>query len=142
MSGRKLKNYGQYLQKIKNYAKALNIKVEWREEEENGAYIPTRRAIVLDPDMTDSETIAVFLHELGHATEFAAYTPKIDKFTDKAYSAKRPTRRQQRRIMDCERTAWNYGRVIAKKLRIRLGKWYDEHERDALNSYKTKPQNR
>lgn len=141
MSGRKLPNYDLYLNKLEDYAQACELKIEWGNGDEEGYYMPTRRKIVVDPHMTDSATIATILHELGHVLDETLYSKGLEKVMDKAYKSvykdkSKPTRKQKARVLACERKAWQYGRGIARKLRIKLGKWYDKEEKEALLSYR------
>lgn len=137
MCGRALKNYDNYLQKLEIYAKAINIKIEYREYPNDGAYYPTRKVIKLDDSMSDSEEIATFLHELGHCMdETFNDTPQslqnayINIYENKA------TELQKEMVVECEKRAWKNGREIAKLIHIRLGAWYDECEKRSINTYR------
>ena len=140
MSGRPLKNYDLYIDKLQAYATACEITVEYRDEPGDGKYIPTRRKLVLDKDLPESTEIATFLHELGHSLDDTLYTKPVDKKMDAAYKAfynATPTQKQKDLVVECEQRAWMYGRSTAKKLRIPLGKWFDSEESEALSEYRS-----
>jgi hypothetical protein len=144
--GRSLKNHDAYLDKLKAYAQACEITVEWKNEDGDGAYIPSLRKIKIDPDLPDSTEIATLLHELGHSLDDTLYSKSVMRVLDRAYKAvyhKKPTQQQLQSVLDCEKRAWTFGRSIAKKLRIPLGKWYAAEEAEALKIYgDTETQNR
>jgi hypothetical protein len=139
MFGRSLKNYELYIDKLKAYAKACEISIVYRTEPCDGAYIPTRREVVLDPDLEESTEVAVLLHELGHSLDDSLFTKTYDRKLDRALTAAdngTATPEQVEMVIECEKRAWVYGRSIAKRLRIRLGKWYDKEESNNLLSYR------
>lgn len=133
-----LKNYKKYKTKLLAYAKVVNLKVEFKEESSDGVYIPSRSKIRVDDLLEESEEIATLLHELGHALDdkldIEAFPKSLERAYKQVYTGK-PSKPQLNMVVECEKTAWNLGRVIAKKLRIKLGKWYDHHEAYALKSY-------
>lgn len=135
----KLKNYEEYRNKILFYAKAMGIKMEFKDVDCGGQYMPSRRRIQIDKDLTQVEEIGVMLHELGHALD--DHLIAIPGFTsiDRAYRAvynKKYSPNQLRIVVECEKRAWKYGKVIAKMLNIRLGKWYDKCTRAAVADYR------
>lgn len=135
--GRDLKKYDEYLDKIKTYAAAIEIKIERKEEPSDGVYLPTRRVIRVDPDLDESEEISVLLHELGHMLDDVIFMTDNDEIND-AYSkvyVQKLTKKQLEIVLGCEQRAWDNGRGLAKKLRIRLGKWYDIEEKSAMEDY-------
>lgn len=139
MPGRSLPNYDHYLDKLKLYASACEITVEYKEEPGEGIYIPKRRTLRIDPNLEESSVIAIFLHELGHSLDDSLTQPKYEKKLDKAYNAmyrKEAGAKHRALIMECEQRAWGFARGLAKKLRIPLGKWFDREEEDALQSYR------
>lgn len=141
MSGRPLKNFDTYRDKLEAYSKACELTLEYRDHDGDGTYFPSRRKIVIDKDLPESTEIATFLHEIGHSMDDTLHSKSMEKKFDKAYKAiyskrKKPTPQQKELVLGCEERAWMYGRAIAKKLRIPLGKWYDEEQTDALKSYR------
>lgn len=139
MPGRTLKNHGVYLQKLKLYAKACEVKIVYREDPELGGYCPTRRMVFLDPDLDESTEVAILLHELGHQLDDALHLPGQVHATSRAYLASyrsKPTRKQKALVLACERRAWRNGRAIAKRLRIPLGKWFESERERALSGYR------
>lgn len=141
-----LKHFDRYRRALKRYAKAINISLRYDPKaEDDGYYSPLKHVIKIDSELTEVETIAATLHELGHALDDAIswegnklLTDKIKEAYARTYS-KRPANTKQRRlVLKCERAAWKYGRVIAKKLGIKLGKWYDAYMDECLKSYKAK----
>jgi hypothetical protein len=136
--GRKLKKYDEYLEKLLTYAQACEIEVIYTEVEGDGQYVPTQRKITIDESLEDSTEIATLMHELGHSTDDALKDPKKLKKIDKAYKAfysGESTEKQKKLVLECEEKAWFYGRGIARKLRIPLGKWYDLEQTEALKDY-------
>lgn len=142
----RLRKAEEYLGKIYQYADAVDIRIEVKASADDGVYLPARRKIVIDKDLDPSEEVAILLHELGHALDDALAKKSMEKRVDSAYKAiyaKKPTRKQRDFVMGCELRAWEYGRGIAKKLRIPLGKWYDRVRDESLKSYReTETQNR
>lgn len=145
MLNRKLKNYKIYLQRLKLFAQAMNIKIEYGELDAEGTWMPAIRKIKLDDDdLSQSFELAALLHELGHSMDDLLSTAaKEENALFKAYKAvyeskkgKKPTAKQLILVTSCEKRAWDNGRGIAHRLNIRLGKWYDEAERVCISSYK------
>jgi uncharacterized protein with von Willebrand factor type A (vWA) domain len=88
--------------------------------------------------LDDSTEIATLLHELGHQFDDALKDPKKRKKYDKAYPAfykGQASEKQKKLVLECEKRAWEYGKAIAKKLRIKLGKWYEHEKEQALKEY-------
>lgn len=136
--GRNLKRYDEYRDKIMAYMEACAINFEFAPEPDEGAYLASRRLIRIDPDLDESTEIATMLHELGHLTDDTLLTgPKFKRISlaYKAFNEKYHSPSQMRLILQCEQRAWMYGRGIAKKLQITLGKWYDDEEKEALAEY-------
>lgn len=139
--GRRLKNHDLYMQKLEIYAAASGIAVEWAEEEHEGAWVPTRRLIRIDPHLIESTEVATFLHELGHSEDDSFANLKRWKRLDRAYSAfsrQTHSEAQYRAVMGCETRAWTIGRAIAKRLKIPLGRWFDAEEAASLADYRAK----
>jgi hypothetical protein len=140
MPGRPLKNYDYYKDKLEQYAAACEITVERKSYAGDGAYMPSQRKVVLDVDLPESTEIATFLHELGHSMDDTLLSKSYEKKLSRAYRAvyeKLPTQSQLQEVIECERRAWIFGRALAKKLRIPLGKWYESEEADALGLYRS-----
>jgi hypothetical protein len=138
VTGRPLPNFEAYLAKLLAYAKACEIKVIYRDEPCDGVYQPSRRTIIIDKDLPESTEIATLLHELGHAEDDAFLDEftlaRLEKLYRKVYRVKL-SKRDLAQVLECERRAWQFGRAIAKKLRIPLGKWFEAEEDEALTAY-------
>ena len=142
--GRKLPKYDNYIEKLSLYCRASEIAIEHKEYDGDGAYVPTRRKIILDRDLDESTEVAVLLHECGHMLDDALNDPIELKKLDKAYMAfyKNEANDEQKELVyACEERAWNCGRAVAKKLRIKLGNWYDEEELISLADYRDEAEN-
>jgi hypothetical protein len=135
MPGIDLKHYDTYLQSLELYAEASGLTVEYGEMDSPGVYVPSRRKIRIDPDLSQSKEIAVFLHELGHSIDPSITAKATEKKLDGAHYANKASKRQSALVLACEERAWANARDIAKKLRIPLGKWFDNEETDCLNGY-------
>lgn len=139
-----LKKYEQYRSRLLMYAKALNIKIEYTTNiDSDGVYIPLRKLIKIDSDIGESEEIAALLHELGHVDDdsLTATVQGSKKFKalNKAYTKvykNKHSKKQSAMVLRCERRAWKYGRALAKKLRIKLGRWYDLYMQQCIQDYK------
>ena len=139
MSGRSLPNYELYKEKLETYCSACEISVEYKDYSGDGAYMPSKRKIVLDCDLPESTEIATWLHELGHSLDDTLYTKKGEQSYSKAFNAfykDEATQEQKDLVVAAETRAWMYAKSIAKKLRIPLGKWFKEEEIEALNAYR------
>lgn len=137
----KLKHYKEYIERLTLFASAIGVKIEYVESaSSDGIWFPAARKIKIDDDLTEQEEIATLLHELGHSMDdiLSAEWHK-EKRLGRAYTAmysKKPTKKQVKLVVECEQRAWNYGRDIARRLNIRLGKWYSVSEQDGLKSYR------
>lgn len=134
-----LKNFDAYYARLMAYCAASNIKIEYAPEDGDGVYIPTRRKIRLDTDLEGAALIATLLHECGHAMDDSLHSKRLEKMYDRAYPAfyaGKATKRQKRVIVACEFRAWEYGRGVARALKIPLGAWFDRHRAAALRSYR------
>ncbi len=124
------------------FAKSLNIDIMYTEVDSEGVYIPARNLIRIDSDLSESSTIAVFLHELGHVLDINLVdlsTSRIKSRIERAYTAldkKKATKTQIACIVKYETRAWDLARSLAKKLKIPLGKWFDQAQTCCTNSYK------
>lgn len=131
-----LKHYDEYLRRLKQYTKASGIKL-WIDDMES-SYSPAARRLRLDTDAPQTHIIASFLHELGHSIDDTV-VPKASKSLAKAYNAvykEKNTPNQLRLVIECEKRAWDFGVKIAKILKIRLGKWYDDYRSECLKNYR------
>jgi hypothetical protein len=137
----KLKNYQLYLQRIELYAQVLDVGIEYRVHPQDGAFVPTRRKVVIDPDLSETDTLATLLHELGHFLDDTILrdNPSMGKLSEAYYAVygDKYTNSQLEIVVKCEERAWDYGEVIAKQLKIKLGKWYTDNKKDAIRSYRT-----
>lgn len=140
MCGRKLKNFDVYLQKIETYTKASKLRIEYKDTLScGGEFTPYRRLITVEDNLPDSETLATLLHELGHSIDDSLFNQGVEQKVSRAYIAEykdRSTPKQKKLVLDCENRAWAFGRSIAKRLKIPLGKWYDKVRAYNLKSYK------
>ena len=137
--GRDLKYYSEYVTSIENYASACGITIKYDNMDGEGSYEPHKRWLRISPDLSQSCEIAVLLHELGHCLDDTLVSKKMEPKLSKAYNAiykDKYTKTQLALVVACERRAWKMGRAVAKKLRIRLGKWYDEIQRFCIEDYK------
>ena len=137
MIGRNLKNYEIYLDKIKAYAKASALKIVRKTEPSDGSYSPHTSTIVIDPDLDESTEIATLLHELGHAFDYKLdSSPSTWDAYYKVYTPEGPTPLQLEKVIEAEIRAWENGVMIAKRLKIPLGKWYAAERKVALTNYR------
>ena len=137
--GRPLPNHDIYMEKLSLYAEACEITIEYRDIDGDAAYIPSRRVIKLDKDMPESTEVAALAHELGHCNDDALQDDVLWKKIDKAYQVfykGSANKKQKILVLECEQRAWDHAKGICKKLRIPLGKWFTEEEKDSLDSYK------
>lgn len=139
MYKRKLKGFVGYKSRLELYAMAVGIRIEYTEHEDESAYVPSRSMIKLHDGLSNSEEIAIFLHELGHAMDDAFRNRVEEQSLSRAYVAvyeKRSTEGQDALVYECERRAWRFGKAIAKRCRIRTGKWYDKVRNECLACYR------
>jgi uncharacterized protein GlcG (DUF336 family) len=69
--------------------------------------------------------------------------PSQEKAIDKAYTAffiNKATKKQKEIVYECERKAWEYGKALARRLKIRLGKWYLVEQEAYLKDYQEEVQ--
>lgn len=139
MSGRKLKNYDEYLQKVKMFAKVIDVKIRRKHIASDGEYVPSLRSINIDKELTNSNEIAALLHELGHSQDDTLLNKTYYAKLNKAYIAvykRKETPAQLDLVIECEERAWLYARSVAKQLRIPLGKWFDNYKKLCIKNYK------
>lgn len=136
----KKETYNKYMTKLVSYAKLHNVDVVYKDldhEEAEALWIPSARRISIDKkDKTYAHIVSNFLHELGHFSD--DHRPKADvNYTNKAYERfnknKRMTAKQKNRVLLEEKRAWEEGEIIGKKLKFKLGKWYDKYKNEALD---------
>ena len=140
----KLRNYQKYLNKLLDQSAMWEVTVYSAALKSNlGEYVSGKRVINLEETMDQSEEIAVLLHELGHFLDdmedpgfnngkilLAAYGVINVKEENAVLS-----RKAKALVIECERRAWAKGRVLAKKLKIPLGSWYDVEELAGIAEY-------
>jgi hypothetical protein len=135
-----LKNYLKYMEKLEHYAETLGLRIISREESSEGAYNHNNSTIVIDPDLSESKEIAVLLHELGHAMDYHLTNKKLSPKIWSAYhyvlGDTPPSQDKLETVMAAEVRAWENGAVIAKRLKIPLGKWYASERKSALLNYR------
>lgn len=137
-TARSLSKYKLYVKYIQLYAKAIHMRLEFSAYDGDGAYVPSRRLIRVDPELSEAATIAVLLHELGHVLDDTLMSKKRFREVERAYKNLDTPRykKHKKAILRTERRAWEYGRVIAKILGIPLGKWYDKARDCRIKAYK------
>lgn len=134
-----LKHYNKHKKKIHTFASALGIKIVPKPYAEDGAFSAARRLVEIDSQLGEANTIAVLLHELGHAIQYYFGTEFNVRRVDEAYrtTEKTVTKSQRDLLVRYETEAWNCGECIASALNIDLGVWFFEIKRYYLNHYRT-----
>ena len=134
-----LKNAETYRNKLAAYAKSVGIKIKRKSMDVEGVYVPYTGVIWVDQDLEDVEEIATLLHELGHAWDDAltsmSSSARLQNAYDKIYTP-HYTKHQVFLVLECEKRAWKYAKVIAKMLKIPLGKWFTKLHKEYINSYR------
>lgn len=135
-----LKHFEAYSQRLRNYAAANGITVIYKDHTIEGEWDPRTNSVYIDSEQSQSSEIACFLHELGHSIDDLVskpdtYESKVWKAYDAMY-ANKATPKQTALVLEIEERAWKNGRDIAARLKIRLGKWYDQAEACCLASYR------
>lgn len=134
-----LKNYLKYLKKIEDFAKGSHIRIFWKESAED-SFQHRGAFIIVDSTLSEADEIATLLHELGHGID-ASFILKESEKLFWAYTnvyEETGTTKQSKLVYEAEKRAWDNGRLIAKRLKIPLGKWYSKAEKESLKSYKVK----
>lgn len=141
----KLKKYSVYLKKIKAYAKMCRVSIKFvNHMEEGGAYLGNRRSISISKKLSNIETIATLLHELGHFIDDLRnpHNHLSNRFHNGARTAIEEDRKltflQKKRLLKIEREAWKNARALARQLDIPLGAWFYKDEKSALATYYAK----
>lgn len=130
-----LKHYNKYLNDLTAFARGLQLKIIYRVEECDGIFSVQRRNIYIDKDLGEANTIAVLLHELGHALQAYFGTEYDTHSVERAYWSKRPSKKQKQLKFKYELEAWTNGYLIAKALKIKTGTWYLEISEYYLSSF-------
>ena len=141
MPEKNLKHYESYCIRLRTFSEAMNISVMYQDYACDGEWDPRTRRIVINTDQSQSSEIASFLHELGHSLgdllfKDNKYDAKVSKAYKAVYSGKHRAS-QLDLVIKFEQTAWKNGRDIARRLKIPLGKWFDEAEAYCLSSYRS-----
>ncbi len=135
-----LKHYDRYIASITNFASALDIEIVYKPYDDSAAWFPGTSKIIMDDNVSQTEEVASLLHELGHAVSDLFDTPDADiKAIEKAYGViykdAQVSAKNLSVVLATEHRAWNTGREIAKRLKIRLGKWYTDIEQECIEAY-------
>jgi len=136
-----LKHYGKIMNKLENFAEVSGIKIERGEEPGDGSFHHSTNTIILDEDLESTAEIATLLHELGHAYDYKlAIKPlsnRIFSAYDRIYEPDRvPSKRDMDLVMAAEVRAWCNAELIAKRLKIKLGKWFFSERKACLSDYR------
>ncbi len=133
-----LKHYCKYIKCIRLYTKAIQLRLEFKETPYGGVFFPSRRLIRIDPGLSESKTVAALLHELGHVLDDTIVSSKKFRQMEKAYAGaySKQSKKQAEVVYRTELRAWEYGRVVAKILGIKVGKWYNAYRRECLKGYR------
>jgi len=135
-----MKKYDLYISRLLAFAKALGISVTWKRLGSYEAYYrPDNNSITIDDELDPESEIASMLHELGHAVDEYRVERLNQEDVSRAYTAwyeGRDTRSQRKKVLAEERAAWRIGRIIAKNLKISLGKWYAKEQKESLAVYR------
>lgn len=133
-----LKHYNRYIKKLTMLSNLLGLEVIFRTVDCDGYFSSAKSVIVIDPAMGQSNTVAVFLHELGHAFQFYFGSHHAGNKLERAYNKSRKvvTEHDLQLIVSYEAEAWDYGADIAKALNIKTGKWFPATKRIYLDYYR------
>lgn len=132
-----LKHYRIYIKRLHRFAAAIGVTIQYGDYED--IWVPSRRKIKIDDAVSNGTVLASLLHELGHALDDMVCSQTTEK-TDNAYKAfyaDKATKKQKSLVLQFEKRGWAYGREIASRLNIRLGKWFDDEEKTAIKSYRS-----
>lgn len=135
----KMKNTNTYFNKLIDYCKAVGIDVYTKKDLNNAFYVSVRR-IYLDESFKDSLLIAVLLHEIGHfEDELLTSNKKLEELyaraAEKCDKDISMNKKEFDCLIGCETRAWQMAEVLARKLKIPLGKWFYKHRDSALLTY-------
>ena len=136
----KLKHYKTYKKKLIKLCSALSIQLISHEEVDESAYIPSKKKILIEGDMSQSEVIGTLLHEIGHVLH--DMTGRSIRHTEKEWNAygfiytKNVYKEEVMLVLGVEESAWKIGEQVAKMLGIPLGAWYHDLKAQCLDSYR------
>lgn len=134
-----LKHYHKYIKRLNIFAKSIGLKIHYRDNlVSEGVYVPLTFRVYIENDLSESSEIAILLHELGHSLDLGLIDIEQNKVIENAYAAYEKPRcsvKNKRIVMKCERTAWKNARVIAHRLKIKLGIWFNDCESLCLKTY-------
>jgi hypothetical protein len=137
----KLPAFLRYKKSIINFAKVFRIRILIKENVEGeGEYLEGVNWINVDDDLTDQETIATMLHELGHAMDFLFNPSMTGSQSEKAYEkfyTEKHSKSQRQLVLGAENRAWDNGKVIAQRLKIPLGTWYLREKQISMKNYRS-----
>jgi len=128
--------------KVLKYAQGVGIRVVHKDDSDDGdgVYMQSRSKIVIDSENHIHIMLYALLHELGHHLSDQFYERRVGSELDKAYKRcytnKKMSRLHQNLVVACERRAWDHGEIIAKMLKIKLGKAYKRYRYENLRTYK------
>lgn len=123
--------------KLTVFATSLGIEIVSEDEPGEAAWVPSRNVIKIDPDLEGAEALAALLHELGHALD-QIVNGFPSEAIERAYANTRisQTSIEDRELMlKHETDAWRIGRALAKRLKIRLGRWFDDYAHNCIKLY-------
>lgn len=123
---------------LKRHARSLNITVQFDEDFEC-VWIPRIRTIRIESGLSQSDTIACFLHELGHVIDdLSRYDEKERAKVEIAYGMINNAKKYKKYaavVCQVEENAWRIGRSVANFLKIELGVWYDDAHDYYISTY-------
>lgn len=133
-------NYSIYHKKLVRFIHSLGVKlIEKDDAEDDGMYIPLRKTIRIAGELGPAEEIAVLLHEVGHVLDeivgFKLHTASLEKAYAAIYTGKF-TEHQRKLVLRTEKRAWVNARELARYLKIPLGKWFSDTQKQCLNDYR------
>lgn len=135
---RDLKHYDKSLKKLERLINALQYKlVHDPKDDDAGVYIPSKRKILLSTELSNSEELAICLHELGHCIYFLVTSEEDLDEMERIYDTfHKDATKGKKAVLRYETAAWDIGEKLAKVLRIPLGKWYYEVKDECLQTYR------
>lgn len=136
----RLKNHDSYFNKILDYANSIGVTIYFYKDLDSAHYESHGKKVYIDPKYKNSDLIAYLLHEIGHFEDDLYTSSKTveklyvlaDKKSDKGIPL---SDKEYNCIIQCEKNAWYHGAIIARKLKIPLGKWYKKIEKESLLTY-------
>jgi hypothetical protein len=141
MGETRIKNYRLYIQRLEKYAKSVNIRVVRSQQDGDGEYDTQNSVLYIDPDLDEDDELSTFIHELGHAFDYMLshkkLSPKIWRAYEKVYY-KKPNQEELDTVVEAEVRAWEIGKLVARRLKIPLGKWYAKARKSSLLNYRSR----